>query len=213
VLQKGVLQPIEGKPSGDRRVIALHGAEGVRPTRPAAVPPATTPASSDCPFDYLRFDYFDNGLPPASGRKKRARHVVNVFAATHGSRSRGADYRISFLSEGRFFKRSVPDGVNGGMAHEFYHRIWAMFEELRSHEASEPSGAQIYIGHWKDQNNHVVPYAAAILMVAPEQHPMLIARFGDWRQAIDIDKPAKGSRKCRSLVGLGYARISGRKCT
>jgi hypothetical protein len=134
-----------------------------------------------------------------------------VFAATHGSRSRGADYRISFLSEGRFFKRSVPDGVNGGMAHEFYHRIWMKYEELRAHEALEPTGAQFHIGHWKDGNNHVVPFAAAILVTLPEQRPVLIARYDDWRQTIEIDKPAKGSRKCRSLVGLGYARISGRK--
>jgi hypothetical protein len=57
----------------------------------------------------------------------------------------------------------------------------------------------------------VVPFAAAILVTLPEQHPVLIARYDDWRQTIEIDKPAKGSRKCRSLVGLGYARISGRK--
>jgi hypothetical protein len=57
--------------------------------------------------------------------------VVNVFAAAHGSRSRRADYRISFPSEARFFKRSIPGEVRNQPQDDFYRRIWAKYEELR----------------------------------------------------------------------------------
>ncbi|MCB4825348.1 hypothetical protein [Roseicella aerolata] len=207
VLREGALRLSEGNPDGDRSVIPLHGAEDAHPAEPAASPPTTASAPAECPFDYLRFDYFDNGAPSANGKKQRARHVVNVFATAHGSRSRGADYRISFLSEARFFKRSVPSEVPGGMQDDFYRRIWAKYEELRDSPELKELGVQVYIGHWKDGENHVVPHAAAILVRAPGQFPVLAVRYGSWRQDVDIDKPARGTKKCRNLIGLGYASV------
>ncbi len=210
VLRKGALHLFEGNPPGDGSVIPLHGAEDAHPAEATTVLSPTTSDPAECPFDYLRFDYFDNGAPAASSKKQRARHVINVFAAASGSRSRGSDYRISFLSEARFFKRSVPQEVTNGMNDDFYQRIWAKYEDLRK-SANGVDGAQVAIGHWKDRDNHVVPQAAAILVRIPGLPPAVIARFGAWGQKVDINTAAKGTRKCRNLVGLGYARQSSKK--
>ncbi|MES2120495.1 MAG: hypothetical protein V4513_07970 [Pseudomonadota bacterium] len=152
---------------------------------------------------YCRCDFFDNGpTTSTTGTKSgrgRARFKINVFIGP--DRRSWTPFKLAFLSEGRFFKRSAPAGHSA-----FYEKVWDRFEELRKCVRDERLSMEInpILAHVKTRKNHVVPRAAAILLKA-EGEPADVILFLDGSVfPIELDKKAKGSAKCPALKALGY---------
>lgn len=152
---------------------------------------------------YCRCDFFDNGPTTSSKSTKsgrgRARFKINVFI---GPDKRGwKPFKLAFLSEARFFKRSAPVGNAG-----FYDTVWSRFEELRKCVRDERLPMEIapILGHLKTTKNHVVPRAAAILFKEEGEAATIILFIEGSEFPIDLNQKAKGSAKCPALKALGY---------
>lgn len=177
---------------------------------PAPIPPADL---SHLPaFDprYLRCDFFDNG-PTTSGTKKgrgRSRYKVNMFA---GDRSADAErYKLSFLSEPRYFKRSIPKGFD--LTDPFYAEVWRVFAQARKVAKDQEASPTLMpvIAHIKDCQGHVIPHTAAILCQLDGEPPELLIFIGSSQHGVILNKTPKGAAKCVALKTMGYREKSGK---
>lgn len=204
-----VTQPVHGEnpadgghPPGDEyRVIASHGEA------------ADDEAVGEL-LDYLRCDFFDNGPKQpkrankmnglgAATQRSCARYVVNAFLRwEHNSPTE--KYTLAFLSEPRFFKRSIP--VEDGIEHPFYKNLWSTLEAIRELLAIEGKEVEVAptLAHFKDSNNHAIPRAAALVFKVTDLPAQVLIRLGGNEYWVSIDNEARGSRKCKNLKGLGY---------
>jgi hypothetical protein len=158
---------------------------------------------TDFALGYCRCDFFDNGPKTSttgtkSGRA-RARFKINVFIGP--DRRSWTPFKLAFLSEARFFKRSAPAGHSA-----FYEKVWDRFEELRKCIRDERLAMEIdpILAHVKTRKNHVIPRAAAILLKAEGEPADLILFLDGSVFPIELDQKAKGSAKCPALKALGY---------
>jgi hypothetical protein len=152
---------------------------------------------------YCRCDFFDNGPPTStkgtrSGRG-RARFKINLFIGP--DKRSWKPFKLAFLSQARFFKRSAPVDNSG-----FYDAVWSRFEEIRKCVRDERLPMEIapILGHLKTTKNHVIPRAAAILFKEEGEAATIILFIEGSEFPIDLDQKAKSSAKCPALKALGY---------
>lgn len=182
----------------------------VQEINPAGLLPATPVADviSEVPLaevqlGYCRCDFFDNGpvgsrAATKSGRS-RAQYRVNAFL---GPDKRNHErFKISFLTEARFFKRRAPVGHS-----LFYEKVWDRFDKLRHAVRADslPMAIKPVVAHLKDSNNHVVPRAAAVLFQMENEAADIFLFLDGSIFEIRLDQKAKGSQKCPALKSLGY---------
>jgi hypothetical protein len=152
---------------------------------------------------YCRCDFFDNGVPvqKSSAGKRRSRARFKVNAHLGDSAKNFSKFSIAFLSQPRFFKRSIPVG------HEaFYEKVLDAFADMRRTVKADAMDMAIplAIAHLKDANNHVVPKAAALLWQEAGA-PVEIALFlGGSVFTLSLDRIPKGAAKCLALKWFGY---------
>lgn len=183
--------------------------EEIRAT-PAPVPPADLSHLSAFDPRYLRCDFFDNG-PVAPGTKKgrgRSRYKVNMFA---GDKSADAErYKLSFLSEPRYFKRSIPKDFD--LTDPFYAEVWRVFGKVRKVAKDQEMLPTLMpvIAHIKDCQGHVVPHAAAILWQLDGEPTELLIFVGSSQHSVILSRTPKGAAKCMALKAMGYREKSGK---
>lgn len=188
-------------PSPVQEIIAEECGQEGSTTEPADI--ADTPCLlPNISPRYCRCDFFDNGPgPTGTGKSKRApaRFKANLFI---GSDKRNFErYKLAFLSEPRYFKRSTPAGYDA-----FYDRVRGFFDELRKTIRTDEHVVSIapVIAHLKDEKNHVVPGAAAVLFQLEGECPDIVLFLYGSKLPFQLDKKPKGSAKCAALKAFGY---------
>jgi hypothetical protein len=170
-------------PSGEEESIGVeeHGARA--PIMPA-------------PY-YLKVDLFDNGRGK-EGKKKSNQYKVKIhFAFEDGGEQ--LSYLGAFHPVARGFRNNVPEGYERD---PFYTEIDHGLDRANARDNTwriRPVGAK-----FKDENNHVVIYTAAIVFWdAAEEHPTMLLSLQGWDVEVALDRRPAGGPGSSNLMAYG----------
>lgn len=147
----------------------------------------------------LSVSMYDNGPHAMKGKKKSTRYKANL-SLTYFGVDGFFNFPVSFASRRRDFKNTLPASMQSD---PFYDQVVEEMDLLVELFKDQSMVIDVTAGKLRDQAQHVITDAAAIVYQVQGQHPVIIVAIGDYVEKIALNLPPKGRAKCSNQIAFG----------